>query len=165
MATWDAILSPISLIQNIIRNLLTQLTLAFRPNSNCFLHQDYNHVLTTTNTLYDFPISVELTYLDVLSTRRQLILFSKYNNFLSLYNHSGLIKMHMHNAWLLGKFDLTIIGFTVALLTGIKTYRTDYFTKPKYLFVFCGTLILNQIWDNGEVNTLIIIRFCLPLRT
>ncbi len=40
---------------------------AFSPNSNCFLHQDYNHVLspilTTTNTLYDIPVSVELTYL------------------------------------------------------------------------------------------------------
>ncbi len=49
--------------------------------------------------------------------------------------------MHMHNAWLLRKSDLTI------------ELPSDYFTKPKYLFVFCGTLTLNQICDNRDVNT------------
>ncbi len=101
---------------------------AFRPNSNLFLHQDYSYILspilTTSNTLYDFPISVEITYLDVLSTRRQSIIFSKYHNFLSLYNHSNFIKMHMHNAWLLRKSDLTI------------DLPSIYFTKPKYVLCF-----------------------------
>ncbi len=119
--------------------------LTFRPNSNRFIHQAYHHVLspilTTTNTLYDFPVSVELKYLDVLSARRQRILFSKYHNFLSLYNHSDFIKMHMHNAWLLGKSNLTI------------ELPSDYFKMPKYLFVFCGTLTLCQICDNRHANT------------
>ncbi len=116
MATWDAIRSHYSLdskhyseftdpadLSKAFVDVVPEYPIpAFRPNSNHFLHQDYNHVLssilTTTNNLYDFPISVELTYLDVLSTRRQCILFSKYHNFLTLYNHSDFIKMHMHNA-------------------------------------------------------------------
>ncbi len=49
--------------------------------------------------------------------------------------------MHMHNAWLLGKSDLTI------------ELPSDYFTIPKYLFVFYGTLTLNQICDNRDANT------------
>ncbi len=159
MATWDAILSHYSFDSKNYSETSDPADLSkafvdvnpeypiptFRPNSNHFLHQDYNHVLspilTTTNTLYDFPVSVELTYLDVLSARRQCILFSKYHNLLSLYNHSYFIKMHMHNAWLLGKSDLTI------------ELPSDYFTMPKYLFVFCGTLTLNQICDNSDANT------------
>ncbi len=38
--------------------------------------------------------------------------------------------MHMHNAWLLRKSDLTI------------DLPSDYSTKSKYLFMFCGTLTL-----------------------
>ncbi len=126
MATWDAILShysfdfkhyseftePADPSKAFVDIMLEYPIPAFRPNSNCFLHQDYSNVLlpilTTTTTLYDFPISVEMTYLDVLSTRRQRILFSKYHNFLSMYNHSDFVKMYMHNAWLLRKSDLTI---------------------------------------------------------
>ncbi len=159
MATWDTILShysfdskhyseftdPANLSKPFVDVVLEYHLPAFRPNSNRFLHQDYSNVLspiiTTTNTLYNFPISVEMTYLDVLSTSRQCILFSKYHNFLSLYNHSDFIKMHMHNAWLLKKTNLTI------------DLPYDYFTKAKHLFVFCGTLTLNQVWDNRDVNT------------
>ncbi len=159
MATWDAILSQYSIdsknssestdpadLSKAFVDVVQEYPIpAFRPNSNRFLHQDYNHVLspilTTTNTLYDFPVSVELTYVDIISTRRQRILFSKYHNFLSLYNHSDFIKMHMHNAWLLRKSDLTI------------ELPSDYFTKPKYIFVFCRTLTLNQFCDNRDVNT------------
>ncbi len=49
--------------------------------------------------------------------------------------------MHMHNAWLLRKSDLTI------------DLPSDYFTKPKYHFVFCGTLTLKQVCDNRDANT------------
>ncbi len=116
MATWDAILShysfdsknysevsdPADLSKAFVDIELDYPIPAFMSNSNHFLHQDYNHVLspivTTTNTLYNFTVSVELTYLDVLSSRGQHILFSKYHNFLSLYNHSDFIKIHMHNA-------------------------------------------------------------------
>ncbi len=159
MTTWDTILShysfnsknysessdPADLSKAFVDVVPEYAIPAFRRNSNCFLHQDYNHVLSTiltsSNTLYDFPVSVELTYLDVLSTRRQRILFSKYHNFLRLYNHSDFIKMHMHNGWLLRKSDLTI------------ELSSDYFTKPKYLFVFCDTLTFNQICDNRYANT------------
>ncbi len=91
-------------------------------------------------SLYDFPVSVEVTYLDVSSARRQRILFSKYHNFLLLYNRSDFVKMHMHNAWLLGKSNVTIC------------LPSDYFIEPKYLFVFCGTLKLNEICDNRDAN-------------
>ncbi len=57
--------------------------------------------------------------------------------------------MHMHNAWLLGKSDLTI------------ELPSDYFTMPKYLFVFWGTLTLNQICDNRDANTFDIHSFLL----
>ncbi len=161
MATWDAILYHYSFnsknywessdtadLNKAFVDVMPEYPIpAFRPNSNHFLHQDYNHVIspilttTTNNTLYDFPVSVELTYLDVLSTTRQCIRFGKYHNFLSLYNHSDFIKMYMHNAWLLRKSYLTI---------ELPSY---YFTKPKYLFVFCGTLTLKQICDNRDENT------------
>ncbi len=74
------------------------------------------------------------------SARRQCIIFSKYHNILSLCNHSDFVKMHMHNAWLLGKNDLTIC------------LPSDYFTEPKYRFVFCGTLKLIKLCDNRDVN-------------
>ncbi len=88
MVTWDAILShysfdsknysessvPADLSKAFVDIVPEYPIPAFRPNSNRFLHQDYNHVLspilTTTNTLYHFLVSVELTYLDVLSARR-----------------------------------------------------------------------------------------------
>ncbi len=113
MATWDYILSLYSFDSKHYSELTDPANLhkpfvdvmpdypipAFRPNSNRFLHHEYNNVLspilTTTNTLYDFPINVDMTYLDVISTRIQRIIFSKYNNFLSLYNRSDFIKMHM----------------------------------------------------------------------
>ncbi len=167
MATWDAILShysfdskyysEISEPVDLIKVFVDLRTGAFRLNSNRFIHQAYHHVLspilTTTNTLYDFPVSVKLTYLDVISARRQRILFSKYQNNLSLYNHSDFIKMHMHNAWLLGKSDLTI------------ELLSDYFTMPKYLSVFCGTLTLNEICDNRDANDFTFTLFCSPLLT
>ncbi len=126
MATWDNILSHYSFDSKHYSELTDPADIrkpfvdvvpdypipAFRPNSNRFLHREYNNVLSpiliTANTLYDFPISVDMTYLDVISTRTQCILFSKYHNFLSLYNHSDFIKMHMHNAWLLRETDLII---------------------------------------------------------
>ncbi len=49
-----------------------------------------------------------LTYLSSNTTGKQLIYFSKIDNFLSLCNHSDFLKMHMHNAWLLGKTDVTM---------------------------------------------------------
>ncbi len=119
---------------------------AFRPNSNRFLHHEYQNILSpilpSINTLYDFPVSFEVIYLDVFSARRQRIIFSKYHNFfLSLYNHSDFVKMHMHKARLLKETVLTI------------NLPSDYFTEPKYLFMFCGTLKLIEHCDSRDANT------------
>ncbi len=83
MSTWDAIFShysfdskhyseftdPTDLSKAFVDVMSEYPIPAFRPNSNRFLHQDYTNVispiLTTTNTLYDFPISVDMTYLNV----------------------------------------------------------------------------------------------------
>ncbi len=112
---------------------------------NRFIEHDYDNILSpilpSTETLFDFPVSVDVTYLDETSSSRQRIYFSKYHNFRSLYNHSDLVKMHMHNAWLLGKTDLSI------------SLHSDFFLQPKYLHVFCGTLKLSQIYDNSYANT------------
>ncbi len=148
MATWDHIPSHYSFDSNIYSEKSYPADLrkpfvdvvpnypipTFRPNYYHFLKHGYHHILSpifpSTETLYDFPVSVEVTYLDVFSARRQHILFSKYHNFLSLYNHSDLFKIHMHNAWLLGKSRITIC------------LPSAYFAEPKYLFIFCGTLKL-----------------------
>ncbi len=118
---------------------------AFRPNYNCFIDHEHDNILSpilpSNENLFDFSVSVDVTYLDKTSSRRQRTCFSKYHNFLSLYNHSDFVKMHMHNAWLLGKTDLTI------------SLPSDFFIQPKYLFVFCGTLKLSQICDNSDANT------------
>ncbi len=83
MATWDDILYHYSFDSKNYSELTDQADLrkpfvnvvldyhipAFRPNSNHFHHHEYNNILspilTSTNTLYNFPISVEMTYLDV----------------------------------------------------------------------------------------------------
>ncbi len=108
MAAWDTILSHYSfdskhyseftdkadLSKAFVDVVLEYPISAFRPNSNRFLHQDCSYVLspilTTTNTLYDFPVGVELTYLDVLSTRRHSILISQYHIFLKFVQSFGL---------------------------------------------------------------------------
>ncbi len=88
MATWDDILSHYSFDSKHYSELTDPANLrkpfadvvpdyplpAFRPKSNRFLYHECNNILspilTTTNTLYNFPISVYLTYLDVISVRR-----------------------------------------------------------------------------------------------
>ncbi len=74
--------------------------------------------------LYDFPVLVIFTYISSHYTGRHCIYFSKIHSFLSLYNQSDFLKMHMHNAWLLGKTDTTM------------NLPIEYFILPKHLFVF-----------------------------
>ncbi len=71
-------------------------------------------------------VSVILTHISSHHTGRQHIYLSNIHNFLSLYNHSDFIKVHMHNDWLLGKIDLTI------------DLPADFFVSSKHLFIFCG---------------------------
>ncbi len=147
MATWDNILSHYSFNSKTLSDLTDPADLhkpfvdilpdypipAFRPNSNRFLHHKCHNILspifTSTNTLYDFPVSVGMTYLDVFFSKEttynllQILIL-----FLSLYNHSDFVKMHIHKAWLLKETNLRI------------NLPSDYFTEPKYLFVLCGTL-------------------------
>ncbi len=49
--------------------------------------------------------------------------------------------MHVHNACLLRETDLTF------------NLQSEYFTEPKYLFVFCGILKLIDVCDNRDANT------------
>ncbi len=158
MANWDYILSHYSFNSTTCSELTHPAHLgkpfvdvvpdypipAFRPNSNCFLQYEYHNILspiiTSTNTLYDFPIGVEMTFLDVFSARRQCIIFSKFHNVLYLYNPSDFVKMHMHNALVLKETDLTI------------SLPSNYFTERKYLFTFCGTLNLINVYDNRDAN-------------
>ncbi len=69
---------------------------AFRPNYNRFADHTYNNVLQpihpSTETLFDFLVSVDVTYLDETSSKRQHICFSYYHSILSLYNHSDFAK-------------------------------------------------------------------------
>ncbi len=48
--------------------------------------------------------------------------------------------MHMHNAWLLEKTNLTI------------DLPADYFVSPKHLFIFCGSLNLCELCDFHDTN-------------
>ncbi len=150
-AGWLYFLTIISILKT-FRNHLTQLTSAKLLWTSCrtTLYPLLGQILIisyTRITTMSFCLSLLLlilcmtSLLDVLSARKQRILFSKYHKKLCLYNHTDFIKMHMHNSWLLGKSDLTI------------ELPSDHFMMPKYLFVFCGTLTLNQICDNRDANT------------
>ncbi len=83
MATWDDILFHYSFVSNTYLEKSDPADLrkpfvdfvpnypipSFRPNFNRFLNHEYHHIfssiLPSTDTLYDFPVSVEVTYLDV----------------------------------------------------------------------------------------------------
>ncbi len=95
------------------------------------------HLMTC---LYNFPVLVIFTYISSHCRGRQRIYFSKIHNILSLYNHSDFLKMHMHNALLLGKTETTM------------NLPIEYFVSPKHLFVFCGSLNLYEICDEQDVN-------------
>ncbi len=102
-------------------------------------------ILPSDDILYDFPVSVSFTYFSSQHTRRQRIYFSKLNSFLALYNHSDFLKIHMHNAWLLGKTDITM------------NVPADYFISPKHLFIFCGSLNIYKLCDLHDVNTFLFV--------
>ncbi len=117
---------------------------AYQPNRNRFLDHDYSKVLSvilhSPVRMFNFPVCVIITYYDVMMSRRQCIYFNYIHSFLSLYNHSNFIKMRMHNAWIFGISELTI------------DLPSGYFVKPKFLFVFCGTLKLKDICPGLSVN-------------
>ncbi len=98
-------------------------------------------ILPSDDVLYDLPVSVRLTHTSCHHTGRQRIYFSTLHSFPSLYNHSDFIKMHMHNAWLLGKTHITI------------DLPADYFVSPKHLFIFCGSLNLYELCDFHDIDT------------
>ncbi len=120
---------------------------ALHPTSNRLVVYLCNNVLLSIHLsddmLYDFPVLVILTYISSHCTRRQCIYFSKIHGFLSLYDHSDFLKMHMHNAWHLGKTDATM------------NLLIEYFVSPKHLlFCFCGSLNLYEICDEQDANNL-----------
>ncbi len=65
-------------------------------------------ILPSQDYLHDFPVLVIIRYKASHITGRQHIYFSDIHNYLCLYNHSSFLKMHMHNAWLLGVSELVI---------------------------------------------------------
>ncbi len=151
---YDELCDPADLRKPFVDIVPSYPILAFTPNYNHFADHEYANILSpilpSTETLFDFPVSVNVTYIDETSSRRQCICFSKYHNFLSLYNHSDFVKMHMHIAWLLGKTDLSI------------SLSSDFFVQPKYLLVFCCTLKLSQIEIIARQTLSITTLFCLP---
>ncbi len=127
---------------------------AFRPNQNRFLFESYDNILApimpSSETLLDFPFSVDITYFNSESLGRQRIYFTKYHSFLNVYNHSDFVKMHMHNACLLEKSDLTI------------SLPTDFITEPKFVYIFCGTMKLSNICEDSDVNNFDFHTFLFP---
>ncbi len=65
---------------------------AFRPKYNRFVDHSYNDVLVrilpSKDTLYDFPVSVYVTYLDMTSQGKQCIYFSNYHIFFFIFVQS-----------------------------------------------------------------------------
>ncbi len=85
-------------------------------------------ILPSEDYLYDFPVSVNISYLSSETTGRQPIYFSDTHSLLSLNNHSDFIKMHTRNDWLLEKAELNI------------DLPADFSNSPNHLFIFCGSL-------------------------
>ncbi len=158
MASWDYILShytfdsklytessdPRDLRNSFVDTIPEYPFPAFRPNQIRFLFESYDNILApiipSSETLLDFPFSVDVTYFNSESSGRQCIYFTKYQAFLNLYNHSDFVKMHIHNAWHFEKSDLTI------------SLSTDFFTEPKFVYIFCGTMKLSDIYEDSDVN-------------
>ncbi len=98
-------------------------------------------ILPLKDHFYDFPVYVLFTYKSDSITGRQSIYLSKTYSFLSMYNYSDFLKMHFHNAWLLGMPELII------------DLPEEFFESPGHLFLFCGTFpFLNLCTDNDISN-------------
>ncbi len=140
MTTWDDLLShyyfdsktynehcdPADLHKPFVNFVPSYPMPAFQPNSNPLATYSYHNVLLpilpSADTLYDFPLRMCLNiYLATLQGDNIFIL-ARY--FLSFYNHSDFLKMHMHNAWLFGKSDVTM------------HLTSDYFLLPKPFYFF-----------------------------
>ncbi len=106
---------------------------ALNPKFNRSVMHSYRDmlqpILPSDDVLHDIPVSVIITHLSSQYTGRPCIYFCNIHSLLCLYNHLDFIKMHMHNAWLLGKTDLTI------------NLPADYFVSPKHLFIFVAAWI------------------------
>ncbi len=169
MASWDSILShytfdsklytessdPTDLRNSFVDTIPEYPFPSFRPNQNCFLFESYDNILASimpfTETLLDFPFSVDITYFNSDFSGRQRIYFNKYHSFLYMYNHSDFVKMHMHNAWFLEKSDLTI------------SLPTNFFTEPKFFNIVCGTMKLSDICEDSDANNSDFHTFCIYL--
>ncbi len=117
---------------------------AHHPNTNRLVAHSYDNVLLiilpSDDMLYVFPVLAIYTSIFSHYTGRQCIYFSKIHSFLSLYNHSDFLKIHMYNTWLMGKTDTTM------------NLPVKYFLSPKHLIVFCAGLNLYEICDEQDDN-------------
>jgi hypothetical protein len=102
---------------------------------------DYKHslqpILNTDTVFPDFPISV-IFYIGVIG--RQRIYLDDVHTLLALYNHSDFLKMHMHNAWLLGKSEITVV------------LPEELFSDKNHLFVFCGSYSLLSLCPDEDIS-------------
>ncbi len=91
-------------LQNYFLNVIPKYPFpAFHPTSNHLVAHSYHNVLlpilSSDDSLYDFPVRVKFTYLSSYCRGREHIYFSKIHSFLALYNYSDFLKMHMLGVW------------------------------------------------------------------
>ena len=80
------------------------------PLADHFAYVNYDHSLHLIshldNVLADFQFELTLCYG---LYGRQCVYFYGNDSLLALYDQSDFLKMHFHNAWLLGKSEVTVI--------------------------------------------------------
>jgi hypothetical protein len=114
------------------------------PIENRMKLVDYDHCLkpivnliASDTVFHDFPFSVTF-YIGELG--RQRIILNDVHTLIALYNHSDFLKMHFHNAWLLGKTELTIV------------LPEELFPNSNHLFTFCGSYSIISFCPDRDVS-------------
>jgi hypothetical protein len=77
----------------------------------------------------------------------QIVQFQGHHKLVDLYNHSEMIRMHLHNHWILHKPSVKVI------------LPCDLFPTPAHVFVFCGTMHPLAICPLGNRNLLDLCKF------
>jgi hypothetical protein len=102
---------------------------------------DYKHslrpILRAGTVFPDFPISVTF-YIGEIG--RQRIYLDDVHTLLAFYNHSDFLKMHIHNAWLLGRSEVTVV------------LPEELFSDKFHLFVFCGSFSLISVCPDEDIS-------------
>ena len=109
--------------------------------SNRHKFVSYDHalrpILTSDSVFYDFPFSLTI-YIGEIG--RQRVYLNDVHTLIALYNHSDFLKMHFHNAWLLGRTEITIV------------LPEELFHDSNHLFAFCGSYPIFNLCHHGDVS-------------